>query len=308
MRSRQQVAEDGADSREQVIRTDLDVPDQHLDEIFVTHNLLGRPAEDGRVAALLQRPTRVRRFVAETSAGLERECHPRYRCSDELHRFQGRLTVDANPIEQLAGAQIVKGGTVAGDHGRVCAGKVTDHVQPADRPAGGEDNRNACLLSRSDGRRIEFAHRAVGGEKRTVEIRHDESRKGLANGHDRWSCTRGGIAGSSSLPTIRSSPASVALRLSPCRMETATRLKASQDRARVNPTRSVSPTPMGIRTLVSRSRTAASWIEAAGYERSRWRSTPQVQPARSSTTRRPESSANRRGRNVPARAAATTAL
>src|SRR5215203_2701394 len=126
MRSREQVAEDGPDSLEQVIRTDLDVPDQHLDEIFVAHNLLRRPAEDGRVAALLQRPTGVRRFVAETSAGLERERHPRYRCSDELHRFQRRLTVDADPIEQLAGAQVVEGGTVAGDHGRMCAGEVAD--------------------------------------------------------------------------------------------------------------------------------------------------------------------------------------
>ena len=37
---------------------------------------LRRPAEDGRVVAVIQRPAGVRRFVAETSAGLRRERHP----------------------------------------------------------------------------------------------------------------------------------------------------------------------------------------------------------------------------------------
>ena len=151
-------------------------------------------------------------FVTEPGARLEGEAGvaaPAHGCR---HRGQGRCRVDADPVDQLAGAQVVQGGAVAGDDRRVRAGQVLDHVQPAHRSTGGEQHRDAGGLRGQHGRGVRAALTVPSGDRkvpsRSVAISFGVPAPILAlqSGAPAWWCdpgearTRSGWPGPDSVP------------------------------------------------------------------------------------------------------------
>ena len=115
--------------------------------------------------AVVVGPDPVLGLVAEPGARLEGEAGVRHLLADASHRGQGRFRLDADPVDQPAGAQVVQRGAVAGDDRRMRAGQVLDHVQPAHRPSGGEQHRDAGGLRGEHGRGV-LALTVPSGERK----------------------------------------------------------------------------------------------------------------------------------------------